>query len=95
MFSNPLVPCFMFGHPRHLVNCFKLETYEPPLDDEAFIKMLVNDINHAVRTIKIVEGEENIELYNDERVAAALEQAYSRGVKIQFVLKSAACPTPH
>jgi phosphatidylserine/phosphatidylglycerophosphate/cardiolipin synthase-like enzyme len=91
MFRNPLVPSFfenIFGsHPA--VGRFKLETYEPALDDEAFIKMLVDDINHAVRTIKIVEGEENIELYNDERVADAFKQAYSRGVKIQFVLKHA------
>ena len=70
----------LFGH-------LESETYEDALDDESFIKMLVSDINHTVRTLKIVEGEENIHLYNDDRVVDAFERACERGVKIQFVLK--------
>lgn len=74
----------------NLFGYLKSETHEGALDDEAFIKMLVKDVNNAVRTIKIVEGEENIELYNDKRVLDAFEKAYKRGVKVQFVLKPAA-----
>lgn len=62
---------------------------ETSLDDEAFIKMLVKDVDNTVRTLKIVEGEENIGLYNDARVVDAFERAIKRGVKIQFVLKPA------
>ena len=75
--------------PDDLFGSFKSETYEDALDDESFIKMLVSDINHTVRTLKIVEGEENIHLYNDDRVVDAFERACERGVKIQFVLKPA------
>ena len=72
-----------------LVKRVKYAIANRALDDEAFIVMLVKDVDHAVRTIKIVEGEENIELYNDARVVDAFERAIERGVKIQFVLKPA------
>lgn len=77
------------GISDNLVGHLKSETHEKALDDEAFIKMLVRDIDHTVRTLKIVEGEENIHLYDDDRVVNALESAIERGVKIQFVLKPA------
>lgn len=72
-----------------LVRRVKYATSDRALDDEAFIRMLVKDVDHTVRTLKIVEGEENIGLYNDERVVDAFERAIERGVKIQFVLKPA------
>jgi hypothetical protein len=75
-----------------LVNLFghlKSETHENVLDDDAFIRMLVKDVNNAHNNIKIVEGVENLHLYDDERVAIALSSAVDRGVKIQFVLKPA------
>ena len=87
MFGSPLVPAFRFDG-----------MFDPPverarrtltLDDEAFIRMLVDDVNKTISTLKIVEGEENIELYNDARVVDAFERAVERGVKIQFVLKPA------
>jgi len=87
MFGNPLVPVFRFD-----------DMFDPPvertgrtltLDDEAFIRMLVKDMDNAHSTVKIVEGEENIHLYDDKRVVRAFENAVERGVKIQFVLKPA------
>lgn len=64
-------------------------TRDTSLDDESFIRMLVEDVDSTVRTLKIVEGMENIELYNDDRVVDAFERACERGVKIQVVLKPA------
>ena len=61
------------------------KTYDA--DDETFIVMLADDINNARYTIKIVECEDNMPLYDDVRVVDAFEKAIDRGVKIQFVLK--------
>ena len=83
----------VFGIVCGIIGAYKSRcgiTHERPLDDEAFIKLLVNDIKKARRTIHIVEGDENIELYNDPRVKNAFEKACERGVKIQFVLKPSA-----
>ena len=94
MFRNPMCPTlFDFGKSWFLD---KQDESDPipkkqqfSLNDEAFIKMLVDDINSAYKSIKIVEGMENIELYNDERVIKAFKNAIKRNVKIQFVLKPA------
>lgn len=75
--------------PAKLIYYLQSETYEDAMNDDAFIKLLVKDIDHAHRTIKIVEGEENIKLYDDERVSDAFERAVERGVSIKFVLKPA------
>lgn len=73
------------------VKLFDYHKYSPfntyGSDDETFIKMLVDDVNRTHNTIKIVESEDNMPLYDDARVVDAFDKAIERGVKIQFVLK--------
>ena len=54
-------------------------------DDGKAISSLVDDINKAHKTIRIVGGTANPKVYNDERVNDAFKNAIQRGVKIQTV----------
>ena len=94
MFYNPLVPFGFggdwFGHDKCREITPAQKKREFLLNDEAFVKMLVDDVNSAYESIDIVEGVENIELYDDERVVKAFEDAVKRGVKVRFVLKPSA-----
>ena len=91
-FYNGCVCVVVFGLIVGIVAAYKLRsniTRGYASDDETFIKMLVSDINHAHRTVRIVECDENIHLYNDDRVVKAFCSAVERGVSIKFVLKPA------
>lgn len=54
-------------------------------NDGKAISSLVDDINKAHKTIRIVGGTANPKVYNDERVNDAFKNAIQRGVKIQTV----------
>ena len=47
------------------------------------IRSLVKDINRSHKTIRIVGGTANPEVYNNEKVEGAFKKAIQRGVKIQ------------
>ena len=52
-------------------------------DNEKAIELLVGDIDKSHKTIKIVGGIANPNVYNDKRVKNAFRNAFQRGVKIQ------------
>lgn len=84
----PFSPWFNSIGLVNLLDIFRQSTAETyDASDETFVAMLAADINDARCTIKIVESEDNMYLYDDARVVDALERAIERGVKIQFVLK--------
>lgn len=74
-FAGLIVGIKLFSHiERHIEN-----------DNEKAAGSLAKDINKAHKTIRIVGGTANPEVYNDEKVKNAFNRAIQRSVKIQVV----------
>jgi len=55
-------------------------------NDKKAVKLLVNDIKKAHKTIKIVSGTATSKVYNDKKVRNAFKEAIQKGVRIQIVV---------
>jgi len=56
------------------------------ISDEERIKRLILDIDSASKSIRIVSGEANYEIYNNEDVVTAFRNAKKRGVDIKIMI---------
>ncbi len=75
LFAELIVGIKLFSHiERYIEN-----------DNEKAAESLAKDINKAHKTIRIVGGTANPEVYNDEKVKNAFSRAIQRSVKIQVV----------
>lgn len=55
-------------------------------NDKKAVKLLVNDIKKAHKTIKIVSGTATSKVYDDKKVRNAFKEAIQKGVRIQIVV---------
>ncbi len=55
-------------------------------NDKKAVKLLVNDIKKAHKTIKIVSGTATSKVYGDKKVRNAFKEAIQKGVRIQIVV---------
>ena len=85
--AGAIMAIFIFGLVVGINEAIKLLPRKSSVenDNEKAIKSLVDDIDKAYETLRIVGGTANPKVYNDERVKDAFKNATQRGVKIQTV----------